>query len=193
LRFSATNVRAASSSWRSRAPALNAVRGSRATHDHAIEGKVNALLAQRTNNVVLEGIERDRFPANGMFPKIEEDDLGQAAETVRNAALNDAAHSQRVVRNDVEGDTRCSVREALGLRDRINGRNESDDAIEIGLVFCKRRKLNAPFVVDVAHQNAGPKSLPFRDGQRSRIRAGVATTVETQKGSSNLTIVRASA
>src|SRR6266446_10416994 len=59
-------------------------RKSRAADNHAIEREVNALLAERADDVIFEFVERDRFSAYGERPKVEESELRQAAEAFGN-------------------------------------------------------------------------------------------------------------
>src|SRR5499433_188820 len=105
----------------------------RAADDHAIEGEVNSLFAERANEVIFEFGEGDRFPADGELPKIEKDELRQATEAFGNAGLNDPVHCQGVVRIDVESETRILVREMSWLRDGIDRSRECNDQIQIGV------------------------------------------------------------
>src|SRR5438270_6580698 len=64
----------------------------RAAHRHAIERKVDALLAERPDDIVLEVVERDRFSADGDFLEVEECEFRDAAETSGNTRVDDAVH-----------------------------------------------------------------------------------------------------
>jgi hypothetical protein len=50
-------------------------RKSRAADDHAIQREVNALLAERADEVIFEFVERDRFSAYGERPKVEQSEF----------------------------------------------------------------------------------------------------------------------
>ena len=45
------------------------------SHDHAIQREVNALLAERADEVIFEFVERDRFSAYGERPKVEQSEF----------------------------------------------------------------------------------------------------------------------
>src|SRR5215831_12872652 len=139
----------------------------RAADDHAIEGEVNSLVAERANDVIFEFGEGDRFSAYNERPEVEKSELPQAAETFGNAGLNDPVHCQGVVRIDVESETRIPVRELLWLRDGIDRSHECNDQIQIGVVPSQRIEIDAARVVDVSGKDLRPGGLPFADARCS--------------------------
>src|SRR5262245_4559357 len=142
-------------------------RKSRAADDHAIEGEVNSLFAERANEVIFVFGEGDRFPADSELPKIEKDELRQATEAFGNAGLNDLVHCQGVVRIDVESETRILVRELSWLRDGIDRSQECNDQIQISVVPSQRTEIDAARVVDVSGEGFCPSGLPFADARCS--------------------------
>src|SRR5258708_2583401 len=78
-------------------------RKSRTADDHAIEGEVNTLLAERADDIILEFVERDRLSSDRERPEVEKGEFRQTAEAFGDAGRNDTVHGQGVVRIDVEG------------------------------------------------------------------------------------------
>src|SRR6516225_2397585 len=154
-------------------------RKSRAADDHAIEGEVNSLVAERANDVIFEFGEGDWFPADSELPKIEKDELRQATEAFGNAGLNDPVHCQGVVRIDVESETRILVRELSWLRDGIDRSHECNDKIEISVVPSQRIEIDAARVVDVSGEDFCPSGLhsPMLDAPAAASRAGARVEI----------------